>query len=154
MASNKLLFILLGLIIICGFTMFVLGQFKSTCISNVATKSSCIVAPQGTIHVSIADTAVLQENGLSDRPSMPDDSGMLFIFPTARNYAFWMKDMRFPLDMVWIDSDHMVVGVTENISTSTYPETFGPPSPVPFVLELNAGAAERFGIATGTTLKF
>lgn len=113
-----------------------------------------IHAPQGTIQAMIASTTDVQELGLGQRASLPAGQGMLFVFPDAGTYGFWMKAMQFPLDMVWIDSSHRVAGVTANISPDTFPEVFLPPSEISYVLELNAGASERFGIATGTQLSF
>jgi hypothetical protein len=113
-----------------------------------------ITAPLGSINTEIADTPLLEERGLSGRISLNSNRGMLFIFSTPGIYGFWMKDMNFPLDMVWMDVNHKVVSVNSDVLPSTYPNTFFPPSNISFVLELNAGATREFGIATGTELKF
>ncbi len=109
---------------------------------------------RGDIHAMIAADEASRERGLSYRASLPADAGMLFVFDEPGQYGFWMKDMNFPLDMVWIGADKTVLGVTKDISSSTYPETFSPPSPVLYVLEINADAAARFGLATGTPVRF
>ncbi len=113
-----------------------------------------IEAPRGIIHALVATSTVDQEKGLGDRDSLPSDQGMIFIFSEQGMYNFWMKDMHFPLDIVWIDGSKKIVGLISNISPTTYPSTFLPPSPVSYVLELNAGSAEKYGIATGTTVIF
>jgi uncharacterized membrane protein (UPF0127 family) len=106
------------------------------------------------IEVEIASTSEAREHGLSDRTSLAQDHGMLFIFPTSGSYAFWMKDMHFPLDIVWIDADKKVVGISSDISPSTYPNIFSPPSDILYVLELNAGQAQRYGLAVGKRIAF
>ena len=113
-----------------------------------------IHAPLGTVRAFVASTSAQQELGLGQRGSLPTDEGMLFPFAVPGDYGFWMKDMRFPLDMVWILPDKSAAGVTAGISPDTYPTVFFPPADISYVLELNAGAAARLGIATGTQLVF
>lgn len=103
--------------------------------------------------VDIADEPHEQTKGLSDKEYMAEDEGMLFIFEQSLIPAFWMKDMRFALDMLWIDSENIVIGVEKNVSPETFPETFVPPSPVKYVLEVNAGWSDRNQISPGNKLK-
>ncbi len=113
-----------------------------------------IQAPKGTISALIADTPQSKEKGLGGRASLPTGQGMLFIFSEPGMQAFWMKDMKFALDMVWIGADKKIAGISADISQNSYPQVFFPPSPVLYVLELNAGSAKSFGLATGTDLIF
>ena len=113
-----------------------------------------IRAPKGTIQALEASTAEAMSLGLGERASLPTGQGMLFEFPHPGDYGFWMKDMRFPLDMVWISSDKRASGVTANIPADSYPTVFFPPLAISYVLELNAGQAAELGIATGTQLGF
>lgn len=110
--------------------------------------------PKGAIQVLVATSSADQERGLGGRASLPADQGMLFVFPVPGSYAFWMKDMEFPLDIVWIGSDEVVAGVTSGIPADSFPSTYLPPRPISYVLELNAGAAEKYGIGSGTPLTF
>jgi len=125
---------------------------------NLLTPNSLLLTsisvPAGVIHAEIADTDASREQGLSDRASLPADNGMLFVFDTPGQYGFWMKDMRFPLDMVWINADKTVAGVTKDILPSTYPSIFPPPSSISYVLEINAGSAEKFGLVSGAIVDF
>jgi hypothetical protein len=91
---------------------------------------------------------------LSDRTTLAADSGMLFVFDTPGQYGFWMKDMRFPLDMVWINADKTVAGVTKDILPSTYPSIFPPPNPISYVLEINAESADKFGLSKDALVSF
>jgi len=108
----------------------------------------------GTIKAYVADNQTTQEKGLGDRDSLPLDKGMLFVFPDSEIYQFWMKDMHFSLDMIWIDENHKVADVSADISPDTFPNSFQPSSPVRYVLEVNAGIAKKNQIKTGTTLNF
>lgn len=113
-----------------------------------------IKASKGTIYATVAKNPTTREKGLSGVASLDEEEGMLFIFPTVMEQEFWMKDMNFPIDIVWINSDRKIVGVSSNISPETYPNRFSSPSKIQFVLEVNAGFAEKFGLATGTRVIF
>lgn len=106
--------------------------------------------------LEIADTLPARQAGLSGRASLGDNAGMLFVFPASGRHAFWMKDMRFSLDIIWI-SDGIVVDVVT--LPPPYPGLPIPPSHTPdedadVVLELNAGMAEALGIREGVRLAF
>ncbi len=116
--------------------------------------STTILGPKGNIYADIADTPALQERGLSGRASLGARSGMLFVFQTPGMYSFWMKDMDFPIDMIWIGADKRVVKIDEGASPSSYPNTFRPTADVQYVLEVNSGFARKLGIVTGTKLVF
>lgn len=102
--------------------------------------------------VEIADEPQEQSQGLSDRTSLGQDKGMLFVFPQPLMPAFWMKNMHFSLDMLWINADGKVIAITKNISPDTYPNTFQPPSPVKYVLEVNAGWSDKNSIKIGDAM--
>ena len=97
-----------------------------------------------------------RQMGLMFRPSLPLDRGMLFVFEQVDFHGFWMKNCRFPIDMVWLDEDHRVVHVAEAV-----PPCKADPCPVyqplrkaAYVLELNAGQARREKASLGSRLEF
>lgn len=107
-------------------------------------------------NVEIVDSAMKRSKGLSHRDFLAYDKGMLFVFDSSDYYYFWMKDMRFPLDIIWIRSTGpdtgIVVEADENVqplSFSTF-QRFSPSEPVDLVLEVNAGQYEKFGIKKGS----
>lgn len=106
------------------------------------------------IPVEIADTDPKRELGLSNRESLKEGNGLLFIFPVANKYGFWMKDMKFPIDIVWIDENWRVVGVEKEVNPDSYPKVFYSTSNVRYVLELNAGDALSLGIDTTSVIFF
>jgi uncharacterized membrane protein (UPF0127 family) len=101
----------------------------------------------------LATTPMAQEKGLSIFSSLPQDEGMLFIFSTSGYYGFWMKDMKFPIDILWIEGDKLV-GFESNApalavkNISDLP-VYNPPKPIDKVLEINAGLAKKYGFKTG-----
>lgn len=109
--------------------------------------------------VEIADTDEKRTQGLSGRDNMPENRGMLFVFGTNNTYSFWMKDMRIPLDFIWID-ENTVVDITENIPPPDSDQKdsrlplISPGSPVNKVLEVNAGFVAQHNIKTGDVVSF
>lgn len=107
------------------------------------------------IDAEVVKTPADLQNGLSGRPCIMKNQGMLFVFDRPSHYAFWMKDMRFPIDIIWISSGHKVVGLEENVSPNTYPDKFvNKDSPAQYVLELQAGRSSSFNIQLGTPVNF
>jgi uncharacterized membrane protein (UPF0127 family) len=107
-----------------------------------------------TFTVEIASTSVEQTRGLSFRPSLGTNDGMLFIFSAGATQSFWMKDMNFPLDMIWI-SGNTVVGFAQNVPAPA-PGTalwnlpvYVSPGNTDKVLEVNAGIVEKYNIRVG-----
>ena len=103
--------------------------------------------------VEVANTPDAQARGLSGRAGLADDAGMLFTYVTSTTPRFWMPQMRFALDLIWI-ADGRVVAITPGVSPDTYPDTFSPPQPVTQVLEVNAGWAASHGVAAGTAVEW
>ena len=104
--------------------------------------------------VDIADEPQEQAQGLSGKKFMAEDRGMLFIFPQSLMPSFWMKDMNFSLDLIWIDASGIIIGIEKNVRPDTYPRTLSPPSPIKYVLEVNAGWSDRNNIQSGDVVLF
>lgn len=90
------------------------------------------------------------EHGLSGRYKLKDNKGMLFVFKKEDKYAFWMKDMKFPIDIIWINNEKIVdikkdapIPITDNL------ESYTPTSSARYVLEINAGLSEKYGFEIG-----
>ncbi len=109
-----------------------------------------VVVGKHTFRVDVADEPVERYQGLSGREKLDDGGGMLFIFEKPDLYGFWMKDMRFSIDIIWIKRGR-VAGISEKLDPSSYPKLFYPPEPVDYVLEISSGEASRRGIKVGDT---
>lgn len=106
------------------------------------------------IVAELALVPMTQTKGLSNRPSLPPGSGMLFIFDHEDTFSFWMKEMNFPIDMIWFGSDQRIVHIVHSASPESYPNLFTSPSPARFVLEVPAGFAETHAVTLGDFLTF
>jgi uncharacterized membrane protein (UPF0127 family) len=107
-----------------------------------------------TIGVDIADTPALREQGLSGKQSLDDAHGMLFIFQDDGKHAFWMKDMLFSIDMIWLSADKKVIYIAPNAAPDSYPSSFSSDASSSYVIEVPAGWATRHRVSIGSTAQF
>ena len=104
------------------------------------------------IHVEIARTKADIDRGLSRRKSLEEFHGMLFIFDHNARFRFWMKGMRFSIDIIWIGENMSIVHITPNIPPPPFfsrPVFYSPLVPARYVLEVNAGFCSLRGIKVG-----
>jgi uncharacterized membrane protein (UPF0127 family) len=97
--------------------------------------------------------------GLMFRPSLPLDHGMLFLFERPDFHGIWMKNCKFPIDILWLDAGHKVVHLAEKVPPCTAKEdsaceVYSPLARASFVVELNAGQARREKALVGSTVTF
>jgi uncharacterized membrane protein (UPF0127 family) len=130
----------IGLICFCGLVWFF-------------NRPSSSVVDLSYFSIEQATTTAARMQGLSGHAPLTATQGMLFVFDTADTYTFWMKDMLFPIDIVWLDEAWNVVDVTEHATPASYytypPTTFRPRKPARYVLELAAGEAAQLHIVKG-----
>ena len=134
----------------------ILKDKKFSSFDNYITKTNIIdiTTPNGIIKVEVASTTSSLEMGLSNRAILDQDQGMLFVFDKEDRHGFWMKDMNFALDIIWLDKNKKVISIQKALTPQTYPAVYYPISPSKYVLEINAFASDNYQIATGTTLTF
>ena len=127
--------------------------------SDVASSTGPVVLiGEHVFHVDIADTLLLRSKGLSGRESLAEDTGMYFIFTVSMKYGFWMKDMKFPIDIIWISGDK-VVSASENAAPEPTKTVFTltryySPVAVNRALEVPAGTVARYAIKAGDSVIF
>ena len=106
--------------------------------------------------VEVSDTALKRAKGLSGRETLKENSGMLFLFAKPGKYSFWMAGMNFPLDIIWIN-ENKIVDISKNIqppkNTGGLPAIVSPSTEINKVLELSAGAVEKFNIKINDEIK-
>ncbi len=106
------------------------------------------------ITIEIAKDSQEFDKGLAGRPCIPANQGMFFAFNRAGQYPFWMKGMKFPIDIIWITSAHRVAAIEINESPKTYPDKFVNKAPAQYVLELKANRSTELNLKIGTTVVF
>ena len=125
---------------------------------SVPGQSTVVVAlGQGSFFALVADTPELRALGLSGRDYLPRDWGMWFDLGGVGFVDFWMRGMRFPLDIVWIDESLRVVHVTHDAPVpdaveSSLPMYTAEPIHTRYVLEIGAGLARELGIGPGVAV--
>lgn len=156
---KNLIFIIPILIIFGGIIVF--NSIKSikpglsSAASQVIFHNSSFFKQDKKINVELADTIEKQWLGLSNRESLDKENGMLFIFPNKQERTFVMRNMRFPLDIIWIE-EAKVLSCSENLPPegSEYKEKYSSKLPVNYVLEVNAGFCEENGVKVGDRVDF
>ncbi len=104
--------------------------------------------------LEVAETPESRARGLSERPDLDQDRGMLFLFDRAGVYPFWMKDTLIPLDIIWLQDGEIKDIVTLQAPTSTlFTPIHMPLALANAALELNAGEAEKLGLKVGQRLE-
>lgn len=139
---------------------------KRFCSLALALLAARAVAAPSVIPLSLPSGKVLKvevmvkdedrQMGLMFRPSLPDDHGMLFVFSELGFHGIWMKNCKFPIDILWLDEGRHVVHLEESV-----PPCKADPCPVynplrkaAYVVELNAGQARREKTAVGSSVSF
>jgi uncharacterized protein len=118
-----------------------------------------VTTPQGsTIHAELADTTERRAKGLMFRDSLARDRGMLFTFPAAEHWTFWMKNTRIALDIIWLDQDKKIVHIERNVPgcgrTDNGCPQYSPNEEALYVLEVSAGVADVLKLQRGGKLQF
>jgi len=106
--------------------------------------------------VEVAVTEPQKQKGLGGRASLAADHGMLFVYDHSEDYNFWMRDMQFPLDFVWI-KEKTIVDTTQNVPPpvgAQTPAVVKPKIPADKILELNAGSITKYNIQIGDAVVF
>ena len=108
------------------------------------------------ISVEVADTVEKRSLGLGKRSGLENGWGMLFVFEKRKQHGFWMKDMEFPLDIIWLDN-HRIAYILRNVQpakSGVIPLVMTPPVAGNFVLEIDAGRADELKLQVGQRLKY
>jgi uncharacterized protein len=133
--------LILGLIL-CGY-IFLNFSIYGNRIKNIQIKGR-------DIKVEVVSTPEKLQKGLGGRKNLCENCGMLFVFPQKSLVGFWMKDMQFALDILWV-SNGRVMNVAKNVDQA-FSEIIEPKVSSDMVLEVNAGFCETIGIAVGDTV--
>jgi len=105
------------------------------------------------ISILIADIEEKRIQGLGGFESLRENQAMLFKFDETGNHGFWMKNMNFSIDIIWMNEYFEIIYIEENISPETYPKTYGTDIESKYVLETVAGFVEKNAVKVGDMLQ-
>lgn len=149
--KNKIFYSLIIVIAIASLWLVVSERIDNTSDGKSLDNKQLprLVSGNKTIFVEIVKTEVTRAQGLSGRKSLLEESGMLFVFDQPDFYYFWMKGMNFPIDIVWLDKNYQIIDITKNLPPESYPAQVTNKTPAQFVLEINGGLADKYGLKIG-----
>ncbi|MFA5999964.1 MAG: DUF192 domain-containing protein [Candidatus Paceibacterota bacterium] len=148
---NKKLILVVVIIIVFFVFLFSSGLLFKRKIDN--TISYLKIAGE-TILVGVSVTPEELARGLSGRDSLEKNQGMLFVFDQPAERSFWMKDMNFPIDIIWLGMDKKVTHIEKDVQPESYPATFSGGSDALYVLEVNAGFSDKHNLRVGDQVFF
>ncbi len=114
------------------------------------------VFPDGAVvSLEIADTEAVRQRGLMFRERLAPDEGMIFVFPVAGDYPFWMKNTLIPLDMLWLDAQRRIVALARSVPPCKADPcpSYPPDAVASYVIEVVSGFARQHGLKVGDTVK-
>lgn len=118
---------------------------EETYILNFLDKDGVIQS----LNVTVADTDEERSKGLMNITYMPESSGMFFVFPDNYIPTMWMKNTYIPLDMIFLNEDLEIIKIFENTTPIQTTQTYTSGYPAKFVLEVNGGVAQKYGLEAG-----
>lgn len=132
--------------------LFLVGAFSIAYFSDYSALEKVTIG-NVELKVVVADSDRERMNGLSNKESLGEGEGMLFVFEDPGFYGIWMKEMKFPIDIAWLDENKNIIYIEKEVSPDTYPKVFNSKSKAQFVLEVNAGFFEKNKIKLGDSLE-
>ena len=145
--------------IILASVLFLLFSFitEGALAQEFSYAHATVITPKGvSIPVEVSDTPEKRSLGLGKRDNLEKGWGMLFVFEKRIPHSFWMKNMRFPIDIIWLDNQR-IVDLAENVpppQEGESPKVMEPRLPSNFVLELESGRARALGLKVGQKLSY
>ena len=135
-------------------TFFFLNHKENQYLSNNLKEITLVNSEnkQVKIYAEVVDNESARDQGLSGREKLPENQGMLFVFDSDQVLSFWMKDMKFSLDMIFLDSNYKIIDINENAqpcpSIKNCP-IYIAKNPGKYVLEIDAGLAKKNNLKIG-----
>lgn len=124
--------------------------------TSAASAQRIILPDNFVVSVEVAAVEELRSQGLMYRDQLAENRGMIFLFPQAGEYPFWMKNTLIPLDMIWMDAQHRIVHIAHDVQPCKADPcpNYPPNAQASSVLELAAGVAAKHHLADGNVLRF
>jgi uncharacterized membrane protein (UPF0127 family) len=141
----------LGNRIIVAILLFTVSAMLSHAVSAYFIPARAVLhLGSGRFEIEIADTDRKRQKGLSGTKSLPANKALFFVFDYDNHWPIWMKDMNYPIDIVWLNDSKEVVDFYMNVPPDSYPtRTFTPKEEARYVVEFKAGTIQEQGIRVG-----
>ena len=107
-----------------------------------------------TYNLELAQTNNQRIQGLSGRDLLQPQQGLMLTYRQAADHGIWMKDMRFALDIIWLDTNRRVIGLAQEVQPDSYPQVYRADQASQFIIEIGAGQVERAGLKLADKVKF
>jgi uncharacterized membrane protein (UPF0127 family) len=146
--SLSITLIISGVLLVVGST-FLLGVLP-----NMLKPATSIWLGNGVFRTDIASTPGARQKGLSNKSELAVDQALLMVFPNEGKWGIWMKDMNFPIDIVWLNKDKKVVYIVKNASNNDPTKVYTPGEAAKYVIELPAGTADGKSIISNSVANF
>lgn len=127
---------------------------KAFVVERLMVENKVIIIGENAVTIEVADSDEERRQGLSGRDTLEAGNGMFFIFEESGLHGIWMKDMNFPIDILWFDQYGELVHFEEHVAPESYPDTFFPKSPALYVLEVPAGYVKDKNVKLGDKIDF
>lgn len=165
---KKDLGLIFGLFLVILVLLIFGGSYSSTVFLDQKKEASDQAGPRTSVSIvsgnlrieaDVAQTPETKKKGLGGRDSLNLDRGMLFVFDSSANRTFWMKDMKFAIDIIWIDEMQKIVHISENVPPEPDKKDaeltrYSPPELSRYVLEINAGLSKLNNLKVGDLVEF
>ncbi|MGI9118211.1 MAG: DUF192 domain-containing protein [Minisyncoccia bacterium] len=136
-----------------GFIIYSKKEPEVFVYDNAPLQQKRILIGGTTYTVSVADTEARREQGLSGTKPLLPHTGMLFVFDVPAKYGFWMKDMNYAIDIIWVNTNTNGIGtvvyIEQNVKPESYPKTFSNVNIANAVIEVTAGEVSKNNIKIG-----
>ena len=146
---------LLVIVVLAVFLAVAISKNQSDqCSQDYRSDKVVTIVNELSLNAEVVDTAESRQKGLSVKNCINDSNAMLFVFESSDLHGFWMKDMKFSIDIIWLDSGKRVVDIRRGVSPDSYPEVFYPSGVALYVLETSPGFLESADVSIGSQLSW
>lgn len=152
---KKVLFIFALFLVIAFGMVFAQNYLKTNSLFQNQKSPKALINDKA-FELTIVNTPKEMEIGLSEMSSLPQNKGMLFLFKVPDYYSFWMRNMKIPIDIIYINKDKIVTIFSKVKAPlpSESPIIYRPDEPSNKVLEINAGLSEKYNFKKGDKVRY
>lgn len=142
-----------------GYTSLSFGSPTRNAPTSAVVKKMKVTINTLSVEADVAASTSQRRKGLSKKDSLPFGEGMIFVFENPGKFGIWMKDMRFAIDIIWLDQDKKIVDIVTNVAPESGKKdaeltVYKPRADAKYVLEVNAGLVDLNHIQIGDQASF